>query len=67
MSSTTNLTQTDIPGYVKKGGAIVNTDNAALESYKRRKMVNRRIAVLEQEVSELKEIVARLLEKESNG
>lgn len=57
------LTQTEIPGYAKRGGAIVNTDNAALESYKRRKMVNRRIAVLEQEVSELKEIVARLLEK----
>ena len=58
------LIPTEIPGYSKKGGAIVNTDAAALEAYKRKKMVNRRIATLEKEVAELKEIVSRLAMKD---
>lgn len=62
-----NLNPTEIPGYAKKGGAVVNVDNAALESYKRKKMVNRRIAVLEEEVAQLKEAVAQLLARDNTN
>ncbi len=63
-----NLTPTEISGYSKKNAALVNTDQNALESYKKQKNKDRRIAILEEQVKVLSEQVGILMAKASlNG
>lgn len=52
----------NVPGYVKVGDAIISRDKGALESYKKKKEFNRKIAKLENDVIDLKEQVNNLKE-----
>jgi prefoldin subunit 5 len=47
--------KTDRPGIFKvKEGVLINKDNEALRSYKKRKMNMKRVEKMEQELSEIK-------------
>ena len=67
--------KTDVPGLVKDkvSGAILNVDNAKLQAYKRQKRVmgnqadtKQRLDQLEGDVTEIKDMLSKLLELVSN-
>lgn len=64
--------KTEVDGLVKdvNSGAILNVDNAALEAYRRQKMAvesaktaNERISKLENDISDIKEMLQQLLKR----
>jgi len=64
--------QTDVEGLVKdpNSGAVLSVDNARLQAYKKQKAAfeegqkaNQRIAKVEQDLSEIKELLNQLLKR----
>tara|TARA_Y100000296_G_C5024242_1_gene181435 strand:+ start:363 stop:572 length:210 start_codon:yes stop_codon:yes gene_type:complete len=64
-----NIVKTDLPGYVKdkKNGGVMNTDNVALDAYKKRRQSMREhdndINALKDEMGEIKTLLKKLLDK----
>jgi hypothetical protein len=67
--------KTDVPGLVKdrNSGAILSVDNAKLHAYKRQKRLlstqvdaNQRLDQLEGDVTEIKDMLSKLLELVTN-
>lgn len=50
---------------VENPGAVLNTDNAGLQAYKRRKNKDKEIDIMKQEISEIKQMLSFLVEKVS--
>ena len=47
--------KTDVPGMYKvREGIVINKDNDALEAYKKRKMNNQKVDILEEQVQDIK-------------
>jgi hypothetical protein len=44
-------------------GAVLNSDRQALEAYKKKKMKNKEIDNLKKEVSDIKEMLCKILDK----
>jgi hypothetical protein len=56
--------KTEIPGIYKDGeGVLINKDNDALKAYKARKSRDRKLDDLELEMTEIKELLLKLLAK----
>lgn len=60
----------DAPGFIrdKKTNAILNTNNDALQKYKKRKLANakteNRINKMEEDISEIKRLLTELIKKD---
>jgi len=70
------LAKTDVPGLMKDltTGAILNVDNKALEAYKLQKKIfkrtegtQERLDKVESDISEIKNMLALLLKRESHN